>query len=379
MSEADAGLQATEPAGLDAIISGALDGANYGEEPKAVQAEPEKTADELKIDATGRAHGADGKFATKSAEAKPSDPEPAKADAPPAVQTPADPAQQSIEPNARWSPELKAEFAKWSPEVQKAFKDRHDATEADYTRKSQELAETRKQIDPFLNEAKRYEPLFQRWQTNPQDFMQRSVQVVSSLNSPNAQERVSTVANLVQHYQVPLDGLFQALGFPMPQAGQDGQTPAVDPAVLQLRQTVTGLQGQLQQMAEQSKTFERQRAEAEFNAIGQTKDDTGAAKYPHFERVKQTMIRLVADGLSQSWDDAYTKSVRLDDELHTQDVEAQRVKALADQERQRQEAVEKAKNAAPVRSSTGSPGGETKLKGLDAHLGAALDRAGMGA
>jgi hypothetical protein len=132
-------------------------------------------------------------------------------------------------------------------------------------------------------------------------------------------------------------------------------------------------------MAEQSKTFERQRAEAEFNAIGQTKDDTGAAKYPHFERVKQTMIRLVADGLSQSWDDAYTKSVRLDDELHTQDVEAQRVKALADQERQRQEAVEKAKNAAPVRSSTGSPGGETKLKGLDAHLGAALDRAGMGA
>jgi hypothetical protein len=375
MSEAEAGLGESQPAGLDAILDSALE--NYSEEPAA---EPSGEKPEPVIDADGRARGADGKFvSTKPAEAEPSVTEPATAEAKPADPAVLDPATaQPIEAHPRWSAELKAEFVKWPPEVQKAFRDRHDATEADYTRKSQELAETRKGVEPLLGEVKRLEPLLQRWQTTPQDFMVRSAQVVNSLTSPNVQERVSTVANLVQHYQVPLDGLLHALGIPIPQVGQDGQVAPLDPTALQLRQTVSGLERKLQQMEEQSKTFERQRVEAEFNAIGQTKDENGAARYPHFDRVRQPMIQLVADGLAESWDQAYSKAVRLDDELHTQVMQEERTKALAEQERQRQEAVEKAKKAAPVRTSNGSPNGAAKPKGLDAHLDAALDRAGLG-
>jgi hypothetical protein len=375
MSEAEAGLGESQPAGLDAILDSALE--NYSEEPAA---EPSGEKPEPVIDADGRARGADGKFvSTKPAEAEPSVTEPATAEAKPADPAVLDPAKaQPIEAHPRWSAELKAEFVKWPPEVQKAFRDRHDATEADYTRKSQELAETRKGVEPLLGEVKRLEPLLQRWQTTPQDFMVRSAQVVNSLTSPNVQERVSTVANLVQHYQVPLDGLLHALGIPIPQVGQDGQVAPLDPTALQLRQTVSGLERKLQQMEEQSKTFERQRVEAEFNAIGQTKDENGAARYPHFDRVRQPMIQLVADGLAESWDQAYSKAVRLDDELHTQVMQEERTKALAEQERQRQEAVEKAKKAAPVRTSNGSPNGAAKPKGLDAHLDAALDRAGLG-
>jgi hypothetical protein len=377
MSDVEAGLQpeTVEPAGLDAILTANIDKAFA--EPD----EPSGETPEPVIDADGRARGPDGKFVST----KPAEPEApvidgsAPVEAKPADPAAVDPAKaQPIDAHPRWSAELKAEFAKWPPEVQKAFRERHDAADADYTRKTQELSETRKSVEPFLNEAKRLEPLFQRWQTTPQDFMQRSAQVVNSLTSPNVQERVSTVANLVQHYQVPLDGLLHALGIPIPQVGQDGQVAPIDPTVLQLRQTVTSLSGQLQQIQEQSRNFERQRAEAEFNALGQAKDEKGTAKFPHFERVKQSMIQLVADGLAESWDQAYSKSVRLDDDLHKQVIDEERARALAEQERQRQEAVDKAKKAAPVRTSNGSPNGAAKPKGLDAHLDAALDRAGLG-
>jgi hypothetical protein len=365
--EVVAGPGESQPAGLDAILDTAL--ANYGDEPVTKGADP---APEPVIDADGRARGPDGKFVSTKLAEEAAPEGPAAAEAKPAEVVAAEPAKQSVEPPARMTEAEKAAFAKWPPDVQQVVAERYKAMEGDYTRKTQELAETRKGIEPFLGEVKRYEPLFTQWQTSPQDFMQRSVQVVSSLTSPNPQERISTVANLVSHYGVPLDGLLQALGIPIPQVGEGGQVQPVDPTILQLRQGYSTLERELQQMKEQSRTFERQRAEAEFNALGQAKDESGSAKYPHFERVKQTMIQLVADGLSKTWDEAYSKSVRLDDELHTKVVEEERGKALAESERQRQEAVEKAKKAAPVRTSNGSPNGAAKPKGLDAHLDAAL-------
>jgi hypothetical protein len=367
-----------EPAtGLDAIISSAIEKSGYGDEPKADIAADEPTT-ELKVDATGRVHAPDGKFAPKKpAEAEPSIAEPAKPEANPEKPLLADPALvQPVEPNARWSPELKAEFAKWSPDVQKAFRERHDATEADYTRKSQELAETRKSVEPLLGEVKRLEPLFQQWQTTPQDFIQRSANVVNSLNSQNPLDRVNVVAGLVQSYRVPLDGLLQALGIPLPQVGENGQA-TIDPTVLQLRQQVQELGHSLHSIKEQSVLNERQRAQAEFDALGQAKDESGQAKFPHFERVKQSMIQLVATNQAETWDQAYSRAVRLDDDLYNQSVEAERASVREATEKARLEAVEKAKKAAPVKPSSAPPGGAAQPKGLDAHLDAALSRAGF--
>jgi hypothetical protein len=372
--------EALEPAaGLDAIISGAIEKSGYGDDTPKPETSGEEQTPDLKVDATGRVHAPDGKFAPKKpAEAEPSLAEPAKPDANPEKPLAAEPAlAQPVEPHARWSPELKAEFAKWPPDVQKAFRDRHDATEADYTRKTQELAETRKGVEPLLGEVKRLEPLFQQWQTTPQDFIQRSVNVVSSLTSNNPQDRVNTVAGLVQSYRVPLDGLLQALGIPLPQVGENGQA-TIDPTTLQLRQQVQELATSLHSMREQATLQERQRAQAEFDALGQTKDDSGQAKFPHFERVKQTMIQLVANNQAETWDQAYSKAVRLDDDLYKQTVEAERVSVQEAAEKARLEAVEKAKKTAPVKTSSAPPGGATQLKGLDAHLGAAMERVGFG-
>lgn len=374
--------QVTEPVkGLDNIISGALDEAHYGEDAPVAKAEPEKeetpakTADELNIDGTGRAHAADGKFASK----KPAEPEatakavPAEGEAKPAPIAEAEPvAIQPIAPPERWSPEDKAKFSALPREAQEIVAERYKGMEADYTRKTQEVAETRKSIEPVLGEFQRLDPLLKSMGYTPQQFIAESGQVASNLLSGNPNQRAEAIAYLVQHRQVPIPELLQALGI-SPRA--DGTS--LDPAVLQLHQTVNGLQQQLRQIGEQRKTDETQRAQAEFDALGQIKDESGQPKFPHFERVAKTMIQLVATNQADTWDSAYAKSVRLDDELFKQTVETERNRVSADAEKARLDAVEKAKKAGHVKTSSSSPKGASQVKGLDALLTSAMESAGI--
>lgn len=369
MSEAETGglPEAQEPVtGLDAVISGALDQAHYGEESPV--AAPDTTEETPTAD--GRVRDAQGRFAPK----EPAEPEapkgPAEGEAPPEQIKDAEPvAIQPIEPPARWSEEDKAKFAALPREAQSIVSERAKAMEADYTRKTQEVAETRKSIEPVLAEFQRADPLLRHMNMTPQQFVTESVNVATNLLSSDPSQRANAIAYLVQHRQVPLPELLNALG--LPPATTDGTVP--DPVTLQLHQTVTGLQQQLRQIDEQRKLDETQRAKAEFDAIGQTKDDNGQPKFPHFQRVANTMIQLVATNQADTWDSAYSKAVRLDDELFKQTVEAERTAVAANAEKARLEAVEKAKKAAPVRASGGSPRGASQVKGLDAVISAAME------
>ena len=366
-----------EPAkGLDAILSSAIEKSGYGEEAKPA----EKPAEAPETPKEDRPRDASGRFLAKDpAEAKPSEPEPAKVEAKPEQPSQPDPAQaQPVEPHPRWSPELKAQFAAWPKDVQEAFKARYGEAEADYTRKTQEIAETRKAFEPVVGEIQRLNPLLQHMGMTPQQFIAESGAVASNLLSGNPQQRASAIAYLVQHRQVPVPELLNALGIPLPPGAEGLQMQRPDPAVSQLHQTVSGLQAQLRQMTEQRELEERQRAQAEFDALGQAKDQNGQPKFPHFERVRKAMIQLVASNQADTWDAAYSKAVRLDDDLYKQTVEAERQRVAAEAEKQRLEAVEKAKKAQPVKSSDGAPKGGQQLKGLDAHLSAAIDRMGVG-
>jgi hypothetical protein len=373
MTEAteDLGPQTPEPAkGLDAILSTALDG--YGDEAPA--AEPQETAEQK----SDRLRDERGRFASTkdSAEAAPSEPEPAKAEAPAEpVKAAEPPAEEPIQPHARWDEALKAQFVTWPKDVQKAFLDRHNSFEGDYTRKTQELAETRKHIEPLLGEVQRAQPFFQHIGMAPQEFLRQSLNVAMNL-AGDPPSRAKGVAQLVRDRQVPLPELLAELGIPISPDGQGAVAP--DPAITQLHQTVSGLQRELQQQKEQREQAERQRAQAEFDALGQATDQSGQLKFPHFSRVNSTMIQLVASGQADTWDAAYTKAVRLDDDLYKQTVEAERQRVAAEAERARLEAVAKAKKAAPVSKSDGSPKGGSELKGLDAHLSAAIERSGIG-
>jgi hypothetical protein len=175
--------------------------------------------------------------------------------------------------------------------------------------------------------------------------------------------------------RLPRTVLRGSMGVPTTAGGGDPSQP--DPAITQLHQTVSGLQQQLRQMNEQRVVQERERAQAEFDALGQAKDDKWSGEIPAFRAGQADHDPTGASGQADTWDTAYSKSVRLDDELYKQTVEAERNPRCGRAEKQRLEAVEKAKKAQPVKSSDGSPKGGAQLKGLDAHISAAMERAGF--
>lgn len=371
---------AEAPKGLDAILSSAIE-TKFADEAvteKVVEAPEAKPAEPITTDDGRVRDPATGQFVKKDSaktEAVVTD-DPAKVAATPTPVAAADPAiPQPVEPNARWTPELKAEFAKWPAEVQKAFKDRHDATEADYTRKSQELAETRKTHEPLLGEIQRQTPFLQQIGYTPHQFLAESAAVAQRLMSGSPEHQGQALAYLAQLHKVPAEAVLRAMGVSIT---QDGQAQAPPPELQQLRQQVFQTQQTLEQFQQQAVQQERSRAQAEFEAIGQTKDDSGQLKYPHFGRVKETMVRLVANDIAKDWDKAYAFAVRSDDDLYQQTIAAERQREAAKAEADRVAAVAKAQNAKPVRTSSSAPGGGTQRKGLDAHLEAAMERSGIG-
>jgi len=363
--------QAAEPdkGNLDSIIAGAI------KEVEAKEAAPVETPEQSKEapepNSDGRTRDEKGRFVAKdSASNEPSKTEPAKSDATPATPAKAEPAQeQPLEAPARWSDADKANFAKWPKDVQIAVLERHKAMEADYTRKTQEIAETRKAFEPVHQELGKWSQYLQQLGLRPEQAINQMLTVEYNLRNGSPEQKQQALAYLAELYHASLPA----------QNGADPNAPqqAVDPRIPQLSRQVADLTHQLNNFQSQAAQNERARAEADFNALAQAKDQNGQPKYPHFEKVRQSMIQLVATGQAPDWDAAYSKSVRLDDELYAQTVEAERQRVLQDQEKQRQEAIEKAKKAAPVKTSASLPKGNAQAKDLDSIISGAMSKAGI--
>lgn len=364
---ASAPAESAEGDKLDQLINSAFD--TVEAETSAPEESQQEKADRLRDER--------GRFASKApAEGDAPVTDQAKPDANPAeATTEIAPEAQPLQPPHKWSEADKAEFLKAPRPLQEYLLRRDRETEADYTRKTQEFAEQRKAVEPLIGEVQRLNPLLQHLGMSPHQFMAESASVAHNLLSGTPEQRANAVAYLVNLHQVPAQAVVQALGIPL-QRGDDGQATA-DPQYANLSQTVTQLQSELQRMRQQAQEDQRSRAEYEFNALALAKDESGQAKFPHFERVRQTMLQLAAHGQADTWDVAYNKAVRLDDDLHKEIIETERKRVQADLERQRQESVEKAKKAAPIRETNSMPRGDASKKGLDAHLDAALTRAGV--
>jgi hypothetical protein len=312
----------------------------------------------------------DGKFTTKPDAPAEASTEPAEAVAEPATQTTVEPVSQPIEPPSRWSDADKAAFASLPREAQQVLLEMSKRQDGDYTRKTQEIAETRKAIEPFLQTVHQWSPHLQQINMHPVQAFDQAMRIDQILRYGNPQQKQSLVAEIAQFAGLQLP---TASGEAQPQAATSQEW--VDPQVQTLSQQVTGLQQALMGLQQESAQQQRVRAETEFAEIGRTKNQDGSAKYPHWDRVRDRMIKLVANGDADTWDDAYDQSIWSDRDLRDQIIASQKT-AVAEAERQaeerrRQEAVTKARGAAPVATSGGTKGA-SKPKGLDAMLDSVL-------
>lgn len=343
------GTPETEQAkGLDAILDAAIE--QHSEEPKVV----EETPTEPKSD--GKSRDERGKFIAKDKSTTEA-PVTGQAEVKDKTATPADDtaqAQPVVFPDA-WSADWKAKAATLPPDQQNLLVEQYKAMQGSYTQKSQELAQQRKEHEPLLTTVNKWNGYFQQVGMTPDKAIEYLLNAEYMLRTGTPEQKQAALAAIVRDY-----GL-----------SQTGQQPAAysqrDPEVADLRQRLSALQDTIE-------NSEQQKLKSEIDAFSQAKDQNGQILHPHFDRVRETMGRLLDSSQAIDLETAYAKAVRLDDELFKQTVESERKRVADEADKARQEAVDKAKRAQPTRSSDGSPKLTAERKGLDAHLDAALEQ-----
>lgn len=312
-----------------------------------------------------RARDETGRFAPKEiTEAKPSDgaSEAKVAKAQPTT----DPvAEQQIAPHARWDDAKKAAFASLPPEAKKFALDVQNEHEANFTRKSQEYAEYKRTADPFMQAVQPFEKYLAQvapgiGQT-PHGMINAILGAEYQLRTGNPQQKYQAFAQLAQQYQVDLGALSR------------GEIAQPDPLIDQLRQQVHDLSNWRTQYEQQTAQEQQNALSLHIDTFAKATDEAGKPRYPHFERVRGIMGQMMANGQVTSLEDAYAEATK---PIH-EAIAAELSTRQAQSAESNKAAIEKAKKAAPVKSSGTQPNGSAKGKGLDAHLDAAMARAGM--
>ena len=266
-----------------------------------------------------------------------------------------------LEAPKNWSEEVRSKFKDLPRDAQEYMLKRDKEMTADYTRKTQEVAQQRKSFESL---DKVIAPMRQQIAASgvgEAEYISRLLNADMALrNNPKM-----AIKQLAQGYGIDLSSIEETVDW------NDS-----DPQIAQLKQQNQAILAELNQFKQQNLQSARQQTEAQINGFANTKDDKGNLKYPHFDKLRVKMGNLIDAGEAKGLEDAYAKAVRLDDELYKQSLDAQRKSAKAEEDARRKAAVEKAKKVRP-RTATAPPSGSVKSTDLDALLMESISKAGV--
>lgn len=361
-----------EVKGLDAHIDAALAAVDAPIETETAAVAAETTQEAPAVEAgdaptDGRARDERGRFAPKT-DSPPQTAPDATPDAAIVASTDAtaDPKPVEAEKPAwtdghfrGWAPEKRAAFEKLPPEAQAVTMEIAKDLQAEFTRKTQETADWKKRVEPVLSTLAKEQDLWADQGLDPLQAFQNYANIERTLKFGNYADKIGLVQQICDVYGIP----FQAQ-----QAADPYQAALHDrnAAVARERANSERLQRQLQ-------SFEQQEISRTIESFASAKNPDGTPAHPHFETVKPAMSALLANGKARTLDEAYAIASKPIQDL----IEAKAAEARRSVERSQIEAVEKAKRAAPVKSSNNAmPAGKTKASGVDAIIAASLDSAG---
>lgn len=256
------------------------------------------------------------------------------------------------------TPDEAKKLAEYSNQREKEFATGVSTYKAEAT-KAKELHAA---LEPFM-------PELQQHNINPAQWIANLGNAHRALALGSPEQKVQMFTQLVKDYQVDLNSLLQHLGVNADQAGQ------IAPVVTQLMQKIQQLE---QGVNTVTSWREQQEAERVQQALSKFQD---AEKYPHFEQVRGTMAQLLESGLAPDLDTAYTKAVRMVDEVWQQEQERQaQAHAAAQQQANKAAAVAKAKATAVSPRSTTPSGAVTNAGPKDrrAILAEQMEQLGSG-
>ncbi len=114
-----------------------------------------------------------------------------------------------------------------------------------------------------------------------------------------SQQKFQYLASLARSYGIDITGA-------PPQQGQ-AQPQGMDPNFYALQNELNSVRGEISSWKQQQEAAQEAQTLAEINKFAPTVE--------HFEEVRPTMIQLLQSGVVDNLQDAYTKAIRLNDDL----------------------------------------------------------------
>ena len=266
-----------------------------------------------------------------------------------------------LEAPKNWSEEVRSKFKDLPRDAQEYMLKRDKEMTADYTRKTQEVAQQRKSFESL-------------------DKVIAPMRQQISASGIGEAEYISRLLNadmaLRNNPKMAIKQLAQGYGIDLSSIEETGDWNESEPQIAQLQQQNQAILAELNQFKQQNLQSARQQTENQISTFAQSTDTKGNLKYPHFEQLRVKMGNLIDAGEAKGLEDAYSKAVRLDDNLYKQSLESQRKSAKAEEDAKRKAAVEKAKKVRP-RTATAPPSGSVKTSDLDALLMESISSAGI--
>lgn len=272
--------------------------------------------------------------------------------------------ESKLEAPKNWSDDVKKVFDTLPRESQEFMIKRDKEMTSDYTKKTQDLAEQRKNIEAL-------DKVLQPARQNIQATGIGEAEYISRLLNADQALRTNpkmALRQLAQGYGINLSSLEDE--------SESWNDP--DPQYAQLLQQNQQIMAELNQFKQQNMQSTVAQTEQTVEQFSTKTDANGNLLHPHFDKVRVKMGNLIDAGEAKGLDDAYAKAVRLDDDLYAEALKQSQLSVKKQEDSKRKKAVEKARKVKPS-ASANPPKGSVKPSDLDSLLMTNIEGAGFGA
>lgn len=268
--------------------------------------------------------------------------------------------KDALEPPEKWSDEFKVRFRSLGKDEQKFLLDREKDVESHLTKRTQELSEAQKRYQKLDDVLKPYEEVARKSGVDVVPHLAQALNYYFAFQ----RDPVSTVKALIQANRLTPE----ALGLV-----DDG----TDPNIRALRERLESTERELASLKQGTVQATESQYASQISAFKDAKDDSGALKHPHFDRVRTLMAPLVDSG--KTLEEAYAEVVWALPEYRETQIKETKEQAEKEAKKKAETArldkLKKAKAAETLAPSDADRGnGLTKFKGWDAALQESLNK-----
>jgi hypothetical protein len=260
----------------------------------------------------------------------------------------------SLEAPKHWSEGDKTLFAGLPPTAQKRWIERETEQQRGVDAKFQEIA-------GFRREREQWDEMFKPYARDLE------LQGVSS---------TQFLSRLLAGHKYLLDSPKEAFLWLANQYGVDPkalfESRESNPHLDKLNQGFQSLEQKVNGFMSSQQQAEHQAALSRVESFAQAKDDKGQLLHPYFDEVASDVLALMKGGL-KDLDKAYTKAVRMNDDVWQKSQAATVAAQKAATDAQRKADIDKAKRAGVTSETTTAVNGSAKPKSLQESLEKAFD------